>query len=54
VYALDPRSAKNASKRGGYPRRLTFDELRGMAYGPIGYARSRRRYRDVGHLRPAA
>ena len=44
AYALSPRSGKNASKERGYPRRLTFDELRGMAYGPIAYARSRRRY----------
>jgi GT2 family glycosyltransferase len=44
VYAFSPRSGKNARKERGYPRRLTFDELRGMAYGPIAYFRSRRRY----------
>jgi len=44
AYALSPRSGKNARKERGYPRRLTFDELRGMAYGPIAYFRSRRRY----------
>jgi GT2 family glycosyltransferase len=44
VYALSPRSGKNARKERGYPRRLTFDELRGMAYGPVAYFRSRRRY----------
>ena len=44
VYALSPRSGKNARKQRGYPRRLTFEELRGMAYGPVAYFRSRRRY----------
>jgi GT2 family glycosyltransferase len=44
AYALSPRSGKNARKQRGYPRRLTFEELRGMAYGPVAYFRSRRRY----------
>jgi glycosyltransferase involved in cell wall biosynthesis/GT2 family glycosyltransferase len=42
VYALSPHSAKNESKPPDYPRRLTWMELRGMAYGPVAYARSRR------------
>jgi GT2 family glycosyltransferase len=41
AYALGPRSPKNARKPQGYPRRLTLFELAGMAYGPIGYIRSR-------------
>lgn len=41
AYALGPRSPKNARKPQGYPRRLTLFELAGMAYGPIGYVRSR-------------
>jgi hypothetical protein len=41
AYALGPRSPKNARKPLGYPRRLTLFELAGMAYGPIGYVRSR-------------
>lgn len=45
VYALSPRSAKNESKPPDYPRRLTRLELRGMAYGPLAYARSRRAQR---------
>ncbi len=44
AYALHPRSTKNSAKSRSYPRQLTLDELRGMAYGPIGYFRSRRRY----------
>jgi GT2 family glycosyltransferase len=41
AYALGPGSPKNARKPKGYPRRLTLFELAGMAYGPIGYVRSR-------------
>jgi glycosyltransferase involved in cell wall biosynthesis len=42
AYALSPGSAKNESKPADYPARLTRLELRGMAYGPLAYARSRR------------
>ncbi len=45
VYALSPSSAKNEGKPADYPARLTRLELRGMAYGPIAYARSRIRGR---------
>lgn len=41
AYAFSPRSPKNARKPHGYPFRLTLYELAGMAYGPIGYIRSR-------------
>lgn len=43
-FALSPSSAKNETKRRGYPRELTWLELRGMLYGPLAYRRSRRRY----------
>ncbi len=43
-FALSPSSAKNETKRAGYPRELTWLELRGMLFGPLAYARSRRRY----------
>jgi GT2 family glycosyltransferase len=43
-FVLGSDSSKNAQKRHGYPRELTRLELRGMLYGPVGYARSRRRY----------
>jgi glycosyltransferase involved in cell wall biosynthesis len=42
AYALSPSSDKNVSKPTDYPGRLTRLELRGMAYGPLAYARSRR------------
>jgi glycosyltransferase involved in cell wall biosynthesis len=45
AYALSPRSAKNVDKPADYPARLTRLELRGMAYGPLAYARSRFRRR---------
>jgi glycosyltransferase involved in cell wall biosynthesis len=45
AYALSPRSAKNVDKPADYPGRLTRLELRGMAYGPVAYARSRARRR---------
>ena len=49
AYALSPRSPKNVDKPADYPGRLTWLELRGMAYGPLAYARSRaRRRRNVG------
>ncbi len=43
AYALSPRSPKNVDKPADYPGRLTRLELRGMAYGPLAYARSRAR-----------
>jgi glycosyltransferase involved in cell wall biosynthesis len=43
-FALSPSSTKNHGKRADYPRELTRIELRGMLYGPLAYARSRRRY----------
>ncbi|MFI5026261.1 MAG: glycosyltransferase [Solirubrobacterales bacterium] len=52
VYALSPHSAKNEGKPADYPGRLTRLELRGMAYGPLAYARSRRaRRRQAGRGR---
>lgn len=47
-YALSPGSAKNRDKPGDYPARLSRLELRGMAYGPLAYLRSRRRLRRLG------
>ncbi|MFY9487540.1 MAG: glycosyltransferase [Solirubrobacterales bacterium] len=44
-YGLSPGSPKNARKGDRYPLRLTIAELIGVAYGPIGYARSR--WRDA-------
>jgi GT2 family glycosyltransferase len=44
TFALSSSSAKNSRKRGGYPADLTRAELRGMAYGPLAYLRSRGRY----------
>ena len=46
-FALSPGSGKNSGKRRGYPRELTFAELRGIAYGPFAYIRSRRWYRKA-------
>ncbi len=43
-FALSPGSEKNTGKSAGYPADLTRLELKGMLYGPLGYARSRRRY----------
>ncbi len=43
-FALSPTSSKNSRKTGSYPRELTWLERRGILYGPVGYARSRRRY----------
>ncbi len=43
-FVLGSDSSKNVQKRHGYPQELTRLELRGMLYGPIGYARSRRKY----------
>ncbi len=41
AYALSPHSPKNARKPPGYPFRLTLYEFAGMAWGPVGYIRSR-------------
>lgn len=41
AYALSPRSPKHANKSQRYPWRLTVTEFIGMAYGPLGYLRSR-------------
>lgn len=43
-FALNSRSPKNAKKRDDYPRELSWLELQGMLYGPLGYVRSRRKY----------
>ncbi|MEM8530330.1 MAG: glycosyltransferase [Chloroflexota bacterium] len=45
LYALNPRSAKNAKKQGSYPQELTKLELQGMLYGPLAYLRSRKQVR---------
>ncbi|NOK71160.1 MAG: glycosyltransferase [Chloroflexi bacterium AL-N10] len=45
LYALNPRSPKNAKKRGNYPQELTKLELWGMLYGPLAYLRSRQNVR---------
>ena len=41
AFALSPRSAKNVGRQSDFPSALVRLELRGMAYGPIAYARSR-------------
>jgi GT2 family glycosyltransferase len=41
AYALSPRSPKNLRKPAGFRMRLSLLEWTGMAYGPIGYLRSR-------------
>lgn len=53
-FAFSDRGGKNAHKSSLYPRELTVAEIRGLLYGPIGYARSRRRYgpHRVGPTRP--
>ncbi len=49
AYAISPRSAKNVDKPEDYPGHLTRLELRGIAYGPLAYVRSRaRRRRNLG------
>jgi glycosyltransferase involved in cell wall biosynthesis len=53
-YALSPRSAKNESKQDDYPPELTRLELRGMAYGPLAYLRSRRRHSGKRPTAPVA
>ena len=54
VYALSPSSEKNEDKPGDYPARLTRLELRGIAYGPLAYARSRRQQRKLRRTRRKA
>jgi glycosyltransferase involved in cell wall biosynthesis len=51
VYAVSPSSEKNENKPGDYPGRLTRLELRGIAYGPLAYARSRRQQRKLRRAR---
>ena len=41
AFALSPGSAKNVRRQADFPKALVRLELRGMAYGPIAYARSR-------------
>jgi glycosyltransferase involved in cell wall biosynthesis len=48
AFALSPKSAKNVGRQRDFPRSLVRLELRGMAYGPIAYARSRLRQRRRG------
>lgn len=43
LFLLSPRSEKNASKKAGFPRRLTWLELAGIACGPVAYLWSLRR-----------
>lgn len=45
AFALTPGSAKNSGRQDDFPRPLVRRELRGMAYGPLAYARSRRQQR---------
>ena len=46
AFALSPSSEKNVEQAGATTRSpLTRLELRGMAYGPLAYARSRRQQR---------
>jgi glycosyltransferase involved in cell wall biosynthesis len=52
AYALSPRSAKNEGKPRDYPGRLTRLELRGMAYGPLAYRKSRRDRRRAAAAEP--
>jgi glycosyltransferase involved in cell wall biosynthesis/GT2 family glycosyltransferase len=44
-YALSSGSSKNENKQDDYPAALSRLELRGMAYGPLAYLRSRFRLR---------
>jgi glycosyltransferase involved in cell wall biosynthesis len=41
AFALSDESSKNVGRQEDFPRALVRRELRGMAYGPIAYARSR-------------
>jgi ADP-heptose:LPS heptosyltransferase/O-antigen/teichoic acid export membrane protein/GT2 family glycosyltransferase/thymidylate kinase len=42
LYAFSSRSPHHAGKQAGYPKELTWLELRGLLYGPLAYLRSRR------------
>jgi phosphoheptose isomerase/GT2 family glycosyltransferase len=50
VYALSPRSPKNAHKRPDYPKELTRVERWGLLRAPVAYMRSRRRVRELNQL----
>lgn len=55
AFALSPGSEKNVGRQRDFPSALVRLELRGMAYGPIAYARSRwhqRRRRRAGSIPP--
>src|SRR5207247_7211362 len=41
AFAVSPQSAKNEGRQPDFPSALVRLELRGMAYGPMAYARSR-------------
>ncbi|HZU59329.1 MAG TPA: glycosyltransferase family 2 protein [Solirubrobacteraceae bacterium] len=43
-WMMSPESHVNKHKLEDYPSQLVWDERRGMLYGPLAYARSRRRY----------
>jgi O-antigen biosynthesis protein len=43
-WMLSPQSHVNKHKQDDYPAELIWEERRGMLYGPLAYARSRRRY----------
>jgi glycosyltransferase involved in cell wall biosynthesis len=45
AFAFSAKSEKNVGRQGDFPRPLVRKELLGMAYGPLAYARSRRRQR---------
>jgi O-antigen biosynthesis protein len=50
VHLLGSKSAKNSDRGASFPRELVWRELAGVLAGPLGYARSRWRYR--GHRPP--
>jgi glycosyltransferase involved in cell wall biosynthesis len=50
AHLLRPNSAKNSDRGAAFPRELVWRELAGVLAGPLGYARSRWRYR--GHRPP--
>jgi hypothetical protein len=54
AFALSDESPKNAGRQDDFPRELIRRELRGMAYGPIAYARSRMQQRRRRRRAPAA
>ncbi|HEY1524349.1 MAG TPA: glycosyltransferase family A protein [Solirubrobacteraceae bacterium] len=43
-WMLSPEAHVNKHKQDDYPAELVWEERRGMLYGPLAYARSRRRY----------